>query len=96
MATGARSRLAVDLAVSTTGIAGPDGGTPEKPVGLVWFALAGPDGAVETRRVTYPGTRTDIRDRATMTALALLWRRVDGDAGDGSPTAAPSALATGR
>jgi len=46
--------------------------------------------------VTYPGTRTDIRDRATMTALALLWRRVDGDAGDGSPTAAPSALATGR
>jgi nicotinamide-nucleotide amidase len=96
MATGARARLGVDLAVSTTGIAGPDGGTPEKPVGLVWFALAGPDGVVETRRVTYPGTRTDIRDRATMTALALLWRRVDTDAGDGSPSAAPNALATGR
>jgi nicotinamide-nucleotide amidase len=76
MASGARARLGVDVAVSTTGIAGPDGGTSEKPVGLVWFALASPEG-VETRRVTFPGTRADIRDRATVAALALLWRRIE-------------------
>ncbi|HTW85665.1 MAG TPA: competence/damage-inducible protein A [Candidatus Sulfotelmatobacter sp.] len=92
MARGARARLGVDVALATTGIAGPDGGTAEKPVGLVWFALALPDGSVETRRVTFPGTRSDIRERATIAALGLLWRRL-ADAADGSP---PTNVALGH
>ncbi len=77
MARGVRAALAVDLAVATTGIAGPDGGTPEKPVGLVWYALAWGDDEVETRRLTFPGTRDDVRERATMAALGLIWRRLE-------------------
>ncbi|BDE06329.1 CinA-like protein [Vulcanimicrobium alpinum] len=76
MARGARSRLGVDLAIATTGIAGPEGGTAEKPVGLVWFAIASPDGEVETRRMTFPGDRADVRDRASIAALSLLWHRL--------------------
>ncbi|HEX3549515.1 MAG TPA: competence/damage-inducible protein A [Candidatus Elarobacter sp.] len=79
MARGARARLGVDVAVSTTGIAGPDGGSPDKPVGLVWFALAFGD-EVETRRLTFPGNRADIRSRATVAALGLLWRRIEREA----------------
>jgi nicotinamide-nucleotide amidase len=77
MARGARARLGVDIAVSTTGIAGPDGGTPEKPVGLVWFGYAGPDGNAEAVRMTFPGTRADIRSRAATAALSLIWRRLE-------------------
>jgi nicotinamide-nucleotide amidase len=79
MAHGARKALGVDFALATTGIAGPDGGTEEKPVGLVWFALVDADGNVETHRATFPGQRRDIRDRATMTALSLIWRRLEHD-----------------
>jgi nicotinamide-nucleotide amidase len=77
MARGARAALNVDFALGTTGIAGPDGGSAEKPVGLVWFALVDDAGAVTTHRGTFPGQRTDIRDRATMTALSLIWRRLE-------------------
>lgn len=79
MARGACARLGVDVAISTTGIAGPEGGTPEKPVGLVWFALALGDGEIETRRLTFPGTRADIRERATIAALGMIWRRLERD-----------------
>jgi nicotinamide-nucleotide amidase len=79
MAHGARSALGVDFALSTTGIAGPDGGSAEKPVGLVWFALVDDRGAVETHRATFPGQRGDVRDRAEMTALSLIWRRLERD-----------------
>ena len=79
MARGARERLGVDFAISTTGIAGPDGGTDEKPVGLVWFALALGDGEIETRRLTFPGTRADVRDRATIAALSMIWRKLESD-----------------
>jgi nicotinamide-nucleotide amidase len=78
MARGACARLGTDLAIATTGIAGPDGGTPEKPVGLVWFALAA-NGDVETRRATFPGTRTEIRERASVAALGMLWRHLERD-----------------
>ena len=71
MAEGARDRLAVDVAVAVTGIAGPDGGTPEKPVGRVHIHAAGPDGAL-ARMLDLPGEREQIRVRATVTALHLL------------------------
>ena len=75
MARGARERLEADVAVAVTGIAGPDGGTPEKPVGLVHLAVAGPDGedAVVT---SFPGDRDGIRRRAAVTALHLVRRQL--------------------
>lgn len=77
MARGARQRLGTDVALSTTGIAGPDGGTPEKPVGLVWFGYAGPDGGAQAVKATFPGNRADIRTRAATAALSLIWRRLE-------------------
>jgi nicotinamide-nucleotide amidase len=77
MARGVRERLSVDIAISTTGIAGPDGGTPEKPVGLVWFGYAGPRCEAEAVKLNFPGTRADIRVRATTAALSLIWRRLE-------------------
>jgi nicotinamide-nucleotide amidase len=71
MAEGARSRLDADVAVAVTGIAGPDGGTPEKPVGRVHIHAAGPDGSL-ARMLDLPGEREQIRVRATVTALHLL------------------------
>ena len=71
MAEGARRRLEADVAVSVTGVAGPDGGTPEKPVGRVYLHAAGPDRAL-ARMLDLPGERAQIRVRATVTALHLL------------------------
>jgi nicotinamide-nucleotide amidase len=79
MARGARKALGVDFALATTGIAGPAGGTEEKPVGLVWFALVDDEKNVETFRATFPGQRSDIRDRAETTALSMIWRRLERD-----------------
>ncbi len=77
MARGARAALNVDFALATTGIAGPDGGSADKPVGLVWFALVDDAGEATTHRGTFPGQRTDIRDSAAMTALSLIWQRLE-------------------
>jgi nicotinamide-nucleotide amidase len=71
MAEGARRRLGADLAVAVTGVAGPGGGTEEKPVGLVYLHVSGPDGETE-RRMQWGGTRHDVRLRATAAALHLL------------------------
>jgi nicotinamide-nucleotide amidase len=71
MAEGARQRLGADVAVAVTGVAGPGGGTPEKPVGRVYLHAAGPDGSL-TRMLDLPGERQQIRVRATVTALHLL------------------------
>jgi competence/damage-inducible protein CinA-like protein len=73
MAAGARSRLRADVAVSVTGIAGPGGGTPEKPVGLVYLHAEGPEGTRSADFVS-PGDRDSIRRRATATALHLVRR----------------------
>lgn len=75
MADGMRRRAAVDYALSVTGIAGPDGGTPEKPVGLVFIALADETG-VEHRRLMLSGDRYLIRWRASQAALDLLRRKI--------------------
>ncbi|NTU71930.1 MAG: nicotinamide-nucleotide amidohydrolase family protein, partial [Coriobacteriia bacterium] len=72
MAEGARARLGADLAVAVTGIAGPDGGSDEKPVGLVWLAVASDAGTASTRRRFVRGNRDSIRARATAAALDLL------------------------
>jgi nicotinamide-nucleotide amidase len=71
MAEGVRRRLDADVAVAVTGIAGPDGGTPEKPVGLVYLHAIGPGGGL-ARTLDLPGERQQIRVRATVTALHLL------------------------
>ena len=73
MAAGARERLGVDVAVSVTGIAGPAGGSPEKPVGLVFLHAAGPDGD-EALRFEFPGDREWIRRRSAVAALHLVRR----------------------
>jgi nicotinamide-nucleotide amidase len=79
LARGARERLGADIGIGITGIAGPGGETPGKPVGLVWLSVAGPvlDGGeprLLTRSVNLPGGRADVRDRATTVALHLLRR----------------------
>jgi nicotinamide-nucleotide amidase len=74
LAEGARSRLHADVGIGVTGVAGPGGGTEEKPVGLVWISVAAPDAEQLTRSVNLPGGRADVRERATTVALHLLRR----------------------
>ena len=74
LADGARDRLKADVGVGVTGVAGPGGGTPEKPVGLVWLCVVAPDGVRMTRSVNLPGGRGDVRDRATSVAMHLIRR----------------------
>jgi len=71
MAAGARSRLGADAAVAVTGIAGPGGGTEEKPVGLVYLHVSSPAGE-DVRRMDIPGSREAVRGRAATAALQLL------------------------
>ena len=71
MASGAKNHSGADLAISTTGIAGPDGGSAEKPVGLVWFGLATPHNVTTYHRI-FPGNRDDVRRASVDFALSLL------------------------
>ncbi|MEM9619121.1 MAG: CinA family protein [Pseudomonadota bacterium] len=73
MARGAILNSRADLAVSVTGIAGPTGGTSEKPVGLVWFGFANSGGFAHVERRVFPlGSRAYVRTKATETALSLI------------------------
>jgi nicotinamide-nucleotide amidase len=73
MANGARERLGADVAVAVTGVAGPGGGTEEKPVGLVYLHAEGPGGGA-ARELTFPGDRDSIRARSAVMALHLVRR----------------------
>ncbi len=75
MALAARLRFGTSAALAVSGIAGPSGGSPEKPVGTVWMAVADAAGS-EAHRAVFPGSRQDIRVRATQAALWRLWRRM--------------------
>ena len=75
MAEGARSRLGTDLGVAVTGIAGPDGGTAEKPVGLTYVAVADSDG-VEVRRYHWTADRSGNKRESAYAALALVLERL--------------------
>lgn len=78
MAEGALARSRADIAVSTTGVAGPDGGSPEKPVGLVWFGLAARDGGARVeRRLFAKSSRAFVRAKSVETALVLLLSALD-------------------
>ncbi|MCQ8184330.1 CinA family protein [Parvularcula maris] len=72
MAEGAKARSGADLAVSVTGIAGPGGGSADKPVGLVWFGLATPEGVRVERRVFPQGGRDFVRILTQRQALRML------------------------
>jgi nicotinamide-nucleotide amidase len=75
MAEGIKKRAGTDFGLSVTGIAGPDGGTEEKPVGLVYIALAD-DAHTEHRRLMIPGDRQLVRWRSSQAVLDLLRRRL--------------------
>ncbi|HEU4729701.1 MAG TPA: CinA family nicotinamide mononucleotide deamidase-related protein [Kofleriaceae bacterium] len=76
MAVGARERFGADLAVAISGVAGPDGGTPDKPVGTVWLALASAAGTT-TKLLGWPGARDYVRTLASWWALKLLDEAID-------------------
>jgi nicotinamide-nucleotide amidase len=84
MAEGALRRFEADTAVAVTGIAGPGGGTPEKPVGTVCWSVLMREGTSLSRTLLLPGDRTDIRERSTTVAMHLLRRLLSG-ADDGIP-----------
>lgn len=75
MATGVRAALRTDWSVALSGVAGPDGGTPEKPVGTVWIAVAGPNG-VQSKLVNFPGTRDLVIERSALAGLNMLRKRL--------------------
>ena len=82
MAAGALRRFGADTAVATTGIAGPGGGTPEKPVGTVCFSVMTADGPTDTRTLRLPGNRSDVRERSATVAMHML-RRILSDVESG-------------
>ena len=75
MAEGARRIIGSDLALAVTGIAGPDGGSPEKPVGTVYIALADHEGCV-TDRCQFSGERESVREQTTEQAIFLIKKRL--------------------
>jgi PncC family amidohydrolase len=71
MASGVRKALHADIGVATSGIAGPGGATPSKPVGLVWIALSAADASV-ARRAIFPGDRLAVKEQSAQAALQMV------------------------
>jgi nicotinamide-nucleotide amidase len=96
LADGARERFGADVGIGVTGVAGPGGGTDEKPVGLVCFCVSSASARL-VRRVQLPGSRADVRDRSTTVALHLVRRLLLGetDAFEGSAQAQDAAAGSG-
>lgn len=80
MADGARKRFDADIGCSVTGVAGPGGGTPDKPVGFVCFCVTTADGLVLAREVQLRGSRADVRERSVDVAMHLIRRAASGGA----------------
>jgi nicotinamide-nucleotide amidase len=80
LADGAAARFGAEIGIAITGVAGPGGGTEEKPVGFVCFSVSARDGGRITRSARLPGNRSDIRDRSTTVAMHLLRRLLTGEA----------------
>lgn len=98
MAEGVRAALGTSLAVSITGIAGPDGGTPAKPVGLTYLAVTGPAGT-EVRRVVWAGDRNENKWSSAGLALELLLAAAEAAeavAAPGNPAPEPAGTAAAR
>ena len=76
MAEGALKESNADLAISVTGIAGPTGGTEDKPAGTAWLALASKDGETIARKIYHPRNREDFKDSASQSALDMIRRRL--------------------
>ena len=79
LADGARAALGADVGVGVTGIAGPGGGSDEKPVGTVFFSVSDGTGERLTRSMRLPGSRADVRDRSTTVGMHLLRRLLRGE-----------------
>lgn len=81
MAAGVRASLAADIGIAVSGIAGPGGGTPSKPVGLVWLGLSASDGNW-TRQHNFEGERAAIKDQAAEAALQFVIDYLEGNLGE--------------
>jgi len=88
LAAGAAARFGADVGIGITGIAGPGGGSEDKPVGTVCFSVCSDDGARLTRRARLPGSRSDIRERSTTVTMHLLRRLLLGEGITTVPTQA--------
>lgn len=78
MAQGVKKLYDSDWSVSVTGVAGPDGGSPEKPVGTVWFSWTGPN-FEKTQREVFDGEREDVQRASVLLALEVLWNAMKSD-----------------
>jgi nicotinamide-nucleotide amidase len=96
LADGAASQFGTDIGIGITGIAGPDGGSEEKPVGLVCFSVSARGGARITRSTRLPGDRSDVRDRSATVAMHLLRRLLLGEGADATPLSDEAASSTDR